>query len=377
MHSKNLENVGSNELERQRLSPRVEQYVFSTGPDESSSYYSAYLGHDDSNISICQESFQGLVQQHHTPPRPFSCGKCDRTFARRHDRERHQKGHLGEQRYVCDNGGCGKHFTRAEGLRNHFKSEIGMQCKARRSPGENQHGQHHEATVRSSTDKCSSYSTCFSPGERSSSNPSPQYRPLPTATATSRALQNNWRSAEQVTSFASQPQYLSRMGMPVTSNTISDKFSSTALHCKTQIRSAFGPSNLSFIRELMDALNQSINAWTAIENSQAHSPSTDSAKEILTKALHSLCSARNRSLLTHEECKIYASLKAQVLSYNMEQEDYVSRLEELWTQLAIVAQHEGVDLKSLHPFRLAAEMQMSDVSDHAQMSAKIMANGRL
>ncbi|KIM32646.1 hypothetical protein M408DRAFT_62335 [Serendipita vermifera MAFF 305830] len=51
----------------------------------------------------------------------FPCDMCTASFSRRHDLERHRRGHSGEctSPYVCE--GCGSGFTRSDGRGRHWK----------------------------------------------------------------------------------------------------------------------------------------------------------------------------------------------------------------------------------------------------------------
>lgn len=55
----------------------------------------------------------------------FPCDFCSASFSRRHDLERHRRGHSGEAPYVCE--GCGAAFTRSDGRGRHWKLQ--PQCE--------------------------------------------------------------------------------------------------------------------------------------------------------------------------------------------------------------------------------------------------------
>ncbi|KAI9269138.1 hypothetical protein BDA99DRAFT_407967, partial [Phascolomyces articulosus] len=52
--------------------------------------------------------------------RPHQCGVCTRTFARRHDLERHTRVHTGIKPYVCPC--CLKAFPRSDARGRHFRN---------------------------------------------------------------------------------------------------------------------------------------------------------------------------------------------------------------------------------------------------------------
>lgn len=72
----------------------------------------------------------------HSSAKPFQCSFCDRSFARNHDKKRHEYLHQGVKRFQCggtlkDNvthWGCGKRFSRADGLGRHFRTDVGWLC---------------------------------------------------------------------------------------------------------------------------------------------------------------------------------------------------------------------------------------------------------
>ncbi|KAH7065669.1 hypothetical protein BKA63DRAFT_571819 [Paraphoma chrysanthemicola] len=71
----------------------------------------------------------------HSSDRPFDCSACGKRFARQHDRTRHEKLHVGDKNFQCRGNlkdgahwGCGRSYTRGDGLLRHLKSETGQQC---------------------------------------------------------------------------------------------------------------------------------------------------------------------------------------------------------------------------------------------------------
>jgi uncharacterized Zn-finger protein len=72
----------------------------------------------------------------HSDAKPFKCSFCERSFARNHDKKRHEYLHQGVKRFQCGGTlkdgvtrwGCGKHFSRADGLGRHFRTDIGWLC---------------------------------------------------------------------------------------------------------------------------------------------------------------------------------------------------------------------------------------------------------
>lgn len=70
----------------------------------------------------------------HTDAKPYGCSSCGRAFAREPDLTRHEALHS-ERKHACGGylksgakWGCGKKFTRADGLARHFKGETGKLC---------------------------------------------------------------------------------------------------------------------------------------------------------------------------------------------------------------------------------------------------------
>lgn len=72
----------------------------------------------------------------HDTQKPFRCDHCPQRFSRLHDRRRHENTHTGEK-FICGSRtqdgrllwGCGKEFTRADSLKNHYKSKAGEHCR--------------------------------------------------------------------------------------------------------------------------------------------------------------------------------------------------------------------------------------------------------
>ncbi|KAK9900238.1 hypothetical protein P389DRAFT_9760 [Cystobasidium minutum MCA 4210] len=62
------------------------------------------------------------------PDKPFACPGCDRSFARRYDRNRHARKHTGEKPYICANPDCEEDFVRPDALQRHYKSN--SRCEA-------------------------------------------------------------------------------------------------------------------------------------------------------------------------------------------------------------------------------------------------------
>lgn len=90
---------------------------------------------------FCQKTFtkKYSLNSHrktHSTAKPFQCSHCERSFARNHDRRRHEFLHQGIKRFQCGGvlkdgvtqWGCGKRFTRADGLGRHFRTDVGCQC---------------------------------------------------------------------------------------------------------------------------------------------------------------------------------------------------------------------------------------------------------
>lgn len=72
----------------------------------------------------------------HSDEKPFKCSSCHKTFARSHDKKRHELLHGGQKNFKCEgflkNGvtrwGCGKKFARSDALSRHFRTETGWLC---------------------------------------------------------------------------------------------------------------------------------------------------------------------------------------------------------------------------------------------------------
>lgn len=72
----------------------------------------------------------------HSNDKPFKCPKCFKTFARSHDKKRHELLHDGIKNFKCEGylkdgktkWGCGKKFARSDALSRHFRTETGWLC---------------------------------------------------------------------------------------------------------------------------------------------------------------------------------------------------------------------------------------------------------
>lgn len=62
----------------------------------------------------------------HTNYRPFQCSICKKSFARQHDKRRHEQLHTGIKAFACVT--CNQRFARMEALNRHYKSEVGQNC---------------------------------------------------------------------------------------------------------------------------------------------------------------------------------------------------------------------------------------------------------
>jgi hypothetical protein len=89
--------------------------------------------------NTCGERFtrSTTLREHsrtHTNERPFPCSSCSKTFARKKDKTRHENLHLGEKTFYCRlegrdaEGGCGRCFTREDGLIAHLRTDRGWKC---------------------------------------------------------------------------------------------------------------------------------------------------------------------------------------------------------------------------------------------------------
>ncbi|KAI9299377.1 hypothetical protein BJ944DRAFT_151917, partial [Cunninghamella echinulata] len=53
--------------------------------------------------------------------RPYSCMACQKSFARKHDLQRHTRVHTGVKPYICLC--CKKAFARTDALKRHLRME--------------------------------------------------------------------------------------------------------------------------------------------------------------------------------------------------------------------------------------------------------------
>lgn len=76
----------------------------------------------------------------HSNERPYHCPDCPKKFARLKDQKRHQELHSTEREYVCNYEdihihnlirGCGRRFSREDGLLAHWRTKIGRECLTR------------------------------------------------------------------------------------------------------------------------------------------------------------------------------------------------------------------------------------------------------
>ena len=78
---------------------------------------------NSNNTVRASTSRRTYIQRHSTAGsiRPHQCAVCTRTFARRHDLERHTRVHTGIKPYVCPC--CLKAFPRSDARGRHFRNE--------------------------------------------------------------------------------------------------------------------------------------------------------------------------------------------------------------------------------------------------------------
>lgn len=95
--------------------------------------------------SVCSRSFTRArtLREHfrtHNNERPFECFSCSKTFTRLKDKKRHELLHVDGNDFVCrwmfkwdrdedeTEFGCGRRFSRKDGLMAHLLSERGFRC---------------------------------------------------------------------------------------------------------------------------------------------------------------------------------------------------------------------------------------------------------
>ncbi|EFP85532.2 hypothetical protein PGT21_013168 [Puccinia graminis f. sp. tritici] len=74
------------------------------------------------SVNMCHPNQDPIIdcnsnQLSPTTEKKHRCGFCSQAFARRHDRDRHQRMHTGEKPYECSQ--CGKRFMRSDALSRH------------------------------------------------------------------------------------------------------------------------------------------------------------------------------------------------------------------------------------------------------------------
>jgi hypothetical protein len=86
-----------------------------------------------------KENLRGHLRSHNSE-KVLDCSRCNKTFSHASELSRHQNSHSGQKKYTCEGfgeggtyWGCGKQFTRLEGLKNHLsKSKAGQLCEMQR-----------------------------------------------------------------------------------------------------------------------------------------------------------------------------------------------------------------------------------------------------
>ncbi|KAI8343696.1 hypothetical protein BC941DRAFT_412060 [Chlamydoabsidia padenii] len=92
------------------------------------SWYQPYHHQQQSMITTRHQSMPSIYQQQHDSPhsspsdiRPYQCQICERSFARKHDLQRHIRVHTGDKPYACLC--CKKAFARTDALKRHLRME--------------------------------------------------------------------------------------------------------------------------------------------------------------------------------------------------------------------------------------------------------------
>ncbi|KAK4520212.1 inositol polyphosphate kinase kcs1 [Mucor velutinosus] len=104
----------------------IESFLLSDLPNQISTLEPSYQSQPQPQQQApVQPQTRLSLEQHHQHPqrqvKAFACCACPRSFARKHDLQRHIRVHTGAKPYSCLN--CTKAFARTDALKRHLRME--------------------------------------------------------------------------------------------------------------------------------------------------------------------------------------------------------------------------------------------------------------